>query len=219
MTKMYPPVILLIIGSLTFAAQARPPATYEGMRLFVTYCQLCHGPEGRGDGPLAKRMNIQPSDLKTTVRVRSDLILKKIISGEGRQTITGRDRHNLISDVMPQWKDVLTDQQINALIAYLRYLVTAKHKLIGNPEMGFELYQKYCHVCHGEDGSGDGILTTLIAMEPSDHSNPVEMNALSNKRLINSITNGAGEFMPAWQGILSAAEIESLVGYIRLLSQ
>ena len=75
-------------------------------------------------------MGITPADLTTTVRSRSDTILKKIITGEGRQTITGRDRHNLLSEAMPEWKDIFTESQIEALIAYLRFLSRAKYDLI-----------------------------------------------------------------------------------------
>ena len=99
---------------------ANPPAAYEGRRLYVSYCQLCHGPDGKGDGPLARVMEISPADLTTTVRSRSDTILTKIITGEGRQTITGRDRHNLLSEAMPEWKDVFSESEVKALIAYLK---------------------------------------------------------------------------------------------------
>lgn len=197
---------------------ANPPLSYEGRRLFVSYCQLCHGPEGKGDGPLAKEMNIKPADLTTTVRSRSDTILKKIITGEGRQTITGRDRHNLLSDVMPSWKDVFNENQIKALIAYLRFLGNSKHSLMGDPVKGMEIYKQYCQVCHGEEGDGDGIMTKLMKMEPADHTNPNEMNRLSNDELVKGILTGTGRYMPAWEGVLTQTEVEQLVSYIRLLS-
>ncbi len=215
----------LIAGALLMSlarpvdAAPEPPPAFEGRRLFTSYCQLCHGPEGKGDGPLAVKRNMHPADLTVTVRSRSDTVLRKIISGDGRQTITGRDRHNIISDSMPAWEDVFDATQMDALIAYLRFLTTSKHELMGEPENGFRIYQRYCQACHGEDGSGDGIMTQLIAMEPMDHTNPVVMNRLSNDELIRSILDGAGEYMPTWKGILSQAEVEALVSYIRLLAQ
>src|SRR5210317_593816 len=146
---------LLLLTSLAVvipAASANPPPAYEGRRLYVSYCQLCHGTDGKGDGPLAKTMQISPADLTTTIRARSDTILTKIITGEGRQTITGRDRHNLLNEAMPEWKDVFSANQVQALIAYLRFLSRAKHELMGDPEVGMQLYQKYCQVCHGTEG-------------------------------------------------------------------
>ena len=169
-------ILIAMSPPLTAADQldVQLPAAFEGRRLYVSYCQLCHGADGRGDGPLAKAMNISPANLTTTVRSRSDTILTKIITGEGRQTITGRDRHNLLSEAMPEWKDVFDRSQVEALIAYLRFFGRSKHELMGDPEIGSRLYQKYCQVCHGEEGDGDGIMTNLIGITPMDHTNPNE---------------------------------------------
>jgi cbb3-type cytochrome c oxidase subunit III len=211
-------VLLSLLAVSTPAASANPPPAYEGRRLYVSYCQLCHGTGGRGDGPLAKAMQISPADLTTTVRARSDTILMKIITGEGRQTITGRDRHNLLSESMPEWKEIFTEFQVKALIAYLRFLGSTKHDLMGDPEVGLQLYQKYCQICHGTEGDGDGIMTNLIGIMPMDHTNPNETNSLDNKELVESILDGKGKYMPAWRGILSQSDVEALVSYIRLLS-
>lgn len=211
-------VLLHLLAVSITEVSGSPPTAYEGRRLYVSYCQLCHGTQGKGDGPLAKAMGIRPADLTTTVRSRSDTILTKIITGEGRQTITGRDRHNLLSEAMPEWKDVFSDSQIKELIAYLRFLGRAKHDLMGDPEIGQQLYQKYCKVCHGVEGDGDGIMTNLMGITPMDHTNPNETNRLDNEELIKSILDGKGRFMPAWRGILSQTGIEALVSYIRLLS-
>ena len=210
--------LLTLITVIAPEVSANPPPAYEGRRLYVPYCQLCHGTDGKGDGPLAKVMQISPADLTTTVRSRSDTILMKIITGEGRQTITGRDRHNLLSEAMPEWKDVFSESQVKALIAYLRFLGGTKHDLMGDPEVGMQLYQKYCQVCHGVEGDGDGIMTKLMGIMPMDHTNPNETNSLDNEELVESILDGAGRFMPAWRGILSQSDVEALVSYIRLLS-
>jgi len=211
--------LLIVLMLSTAEAYANPPLAYEGRRLYVSYCLLCHGPEGKGDGPLARVMDISPADLSTTVRSRSDTILTKIITGEGRQTITGRDRHNLLNEAMPEWKDVFSETQIQSLIAYLRFLSRAKYDLMGDPEVGMQLYDKYCQVCHGEEGDGDGIMTKLMGITPMDHTNPNETNSLDNEELSRRILDGKGRFMPAWRDILSQSDVEALVSYIRLLSQ
>ncbi len=215
------PAILLLTCIQVFSANLFADATpaYEGRKLYVSYCQLCHGVGGKGDGQLSQAMKITPADLTTTVRSRSDTILTKIITGEGRQTITGRDRHNLLSDAMPEWKNIFNADQVKAIIAFLRFLSTSKHKLTGDPELGMQVYNKYCSVCHGEDGDGEGIMTNLIGISPMDHTNSNATNPLTNIQIKNSILNGTGRFMPAWQGILSAQEIDGVVSYIRLLSQ
>lgn len=215
---IYTVVLLTLLTVSITLVFANPPPAYEGRRLYVSYCQLCHGTGGKGDGPLAKAMQISPADLTTTVRSRSDTILMKIITGKGRQTITGRDRHNLLSESMPEWKDVFTEPQVKALIAYLRFLGSAKHELMGDPEAGMQIYQKYCIVCHGVEGDGDGIMTKLMGIMPMDHTNPNATNPLGNDELVRSIIEGKGRFMPAWKGILNQSDVEALVSYIRLLS-
>ncbi len=212
-------ICFILLLSTSQLLLANTNTAFEGRRLYVSYCMLCHGSTGKGDGGLSKAMKITPADLTTTVRSRSDTILKKIITGNGRQTITGRDRHNILSDAMPEWKNVFNDTQVEALIAYLRFLSRAKHKLMGNPELGHDLYQQYCHVCHGVDGDGDGIMTELIGISPMDHTNPNETNYLTNDEIINSIIKGKGRFMPPWKDVLSQNDVEALVSYIRLLSQ
>jgi len=153
-------------------------------------------------------MKISPADLTTTVRSRSDFILTKIITGEGRQTITGRDRHNLLSDAMPEWKDVFNESQIKVLIAYLRFLSRTK----------LQLYKKYCQVCHDVEDEGDGVMTKLMGIMPMEHTNPNVTNSLDNEEIVKSILDGKGKFMSAWRGILSQTDVEALVSYIRLLS-
>ena len=211
-------VLLALLAVSAPEVSANPPPAYEGRMLYVSYCQLCNGTDGKGGGPLAKAMQISPADLTTTVRSRSDTILTKIITGEGRQTITGRDRHNLLSEAMPEWKEVFSESQVKALIAYLRFLGSARHDLMGDPKVGMELYQKYCQVCHGVEGDGEGIMTNLMGITPMDHTNPNETNRYDNEELVSSILDGEGKFMPAWRGILSQSDVEALVSYIRLLS-
>jgi len=217
-TIIHAMVMLTLIAVSAPVFSVNLPPAYEGRRLYVSYCLLCHGIDGKGDGPLAKAMQISPADLTTTVRSRSDTILIKIITGEGRQTITGRDRHNLLSEAMPEWSDVFSESQVKALIAYLRFLGNTKHDLMGDPEVGLQLYQKYCQVCHGVEGDGDGIMTNLMGMMPMDHTNPNETNSLDNEELVESILDGKGRYMPAWRGILSQGDVEALASYIRLLS-
>jgi mono/diheme cytochrome c family protein len=38
----------------------------RGEALFQTHCAICHGREGRGDGPSAAGLNPQPADLTAT---------------------------------------------------------------------------------------------------------------------------------------------------------
>ena len=52
--------------ALAAGVAAAPPAiaeTHPGYKPYVQYCAACHGPEGRGDGPVAAELKQKPVDL------------------------------------------------------------------------------------------------------------------------------------------------------------
>ncbi len=61
-------VLLPLLAVITTESIAEnPPVAYEGRRLYVSYCQLCHGTAGKGDGPLAKAMKISQAEVEALV--------------------------------------------------------------------------------------------------------------------------------------------------------
>ena len=211
--------MFLLLAILAPNASATLPPAFEGRKLYVSHCLICHGTDGKGNGPLARKMGINAVDLTSAVRSRSDSALLKIITGAGREDVAEGSVHRQISNDMPKWKDVFNSDQIDALTAYLRFLSTSKHTLTGDPELGMQLYRKYCSICHGKDGDGEGVMINLIGIKPIDHTNPARTDKLSNEDLSRSIVEGKGRFMPPWRGILSQDEVDGLVSYIRLLYQ
>ena len=97
------------------APAGSPP---EGRKLFVFYCAMCHGPEGKGDGALADtlwaRNRVRPRNLtdSTYVASRSDEQLFSVISHGGG--------HFHKSGQMPMWSGTLRPEQIKDLVAYIR---------------------------------------------------------------------------------------------------
>jgi cytochrome c len=53
---MWVRAVMAFIASMTLQhrAMAEPPSSYDGRLLFMTYCMICHGQDGRGNGPLAR---------------------------------------------------------------------------------------------------------------------------------------------------------------------
>lgn len=87
-----------------------------GRALYQQYCSVCHGAQGKGDGPAASTMQPKPRD-HTDGRYMNSLHeghLTRVISEGG----TAVQR----SPLMPSWKNTLTPQQIAEVIAYLRTL-------------------------------------------------------------------------------------------------
>ena len=87
-------------------------AVIRGSIAFRTYCVLCHGATGKGDGRAAKMYTPKPANL--TVSPFPDQYKEMIIRGGG--PAVGR------SPFMPPWGDELTDEQIHDLVAFLREL-------------------------------------------------------------------------------------------------
>ncbi|WP_428624192.1 c-type cytochrome [Sedimenticola sp.] len=213
--KQYALMAAMVAG-VAMSSNAAASNAYEGYQLYNTYCIFCHGADGKGDGPLANKLGKKkPANLTDASRMR------KRTDKDLFQIIQGTADHAKINGKMPRWGLAIPGPQINSLVSYVRMLHDSKEDVIGNPEAGRKIYENTCSACHGVNGKGDGIMTNVLPMEPADHTDAAKMAKLSNSKLLNVITNGTRgpkSFMPGYKGSLSRDEINSLVGYIRLLS-
>lgn len=185
---------------------------FEGRKLFTTYCYLCHGMSGKGDGPLAANMKVAPIDLtKPKLGQKTEAEIQCLIDGSCKSHA---------SSDMSKWSRYIPEPKMKALVSYVRYLSTSKNPLIGNPDAGEHVYEQYCSPCHGKKGKGDGIMGGILSVKPADHTNSEKMDNRSNTELIEIITNGRGKdsLMPGWKGILSEKEIDDVVSYMRFLA-
>ena len=88
----------------------------NGAKLYVQYCASCHGPKGDGDGPVASTLNPRPAKHHDHVFMAtlSDQHLYQVISKGGASV--GK------SPMMAPWGNVIPEQGIKDLIAFLREL-------------------------------------------------------------------------------------------------
>ena len=211
--KRLSPILALTLGvgllTLGQPAGAEYLKTFEGWKIYNSSCILCHGPQGRGDGALAKKRGLKAADFRAR-----------------RQRLDGLSDNELLNEIkgnsghfkgMPKWRDIYADPQLNAVVAYIRYLSRSSHPLEANPAEGQGLYRMYCTSCHGETGKGDGFMTTLTDIVPANHTDAARMDKYSNKQLVEIIKNGRA-LMPAWGGMIDDHHILEMVSYIRLLS-
>ena len=91
--------------------QVKPASPVSGAQMFKEYCAVCHGPAGKGDGPVATALKVPPPDL-TTLAQRHDgkfpddyvsNVLKNGVQnpahGSGEMPVWGP-----IFDTMNRWK-------------------------------------------------------------------------------------------------------------------
>lgn len=85
-------------------------ASTDGSKVFKTNCETCHGPLGHGDGPIGEALDPKPQNLAELQAVTTDDYLYWRIS-EGKPGTS-----------MPPWKNILSEEQVWQVIAYIRTL-------------------------------------------------------------------------------------------------
>ncbi len=92
-------------------------------------------------------------------------------------------------------------------------------------------YTANCASCHGDTGKGDGPVGQVLQPPPRDFSKgdfKFDTNGDgkpgTDEDLKNVIVKGAGEYggnqmMAPWGGVLSEADVDNVVAYIRTLKQ
>jgi len=87
---------------------ASPAILARGQALFTARCAPCHGPEGRGGGPVSRFFPEAPDFAYTTIRRRSDGFIWGTISYGGK--------------AMPPQREALTPEDRWALVHHVRHI-------------------------------------------------------------------------------------------------
>jgi mono/diheme cytochrome c family protein len=104
----------------------RPAAPAQTAQLiYETHCAICHGLTGKGDGPGTKvtRQTIRDFSNPAAMREVDDRFLFEIIKKGSSQF--GR------SNAMPSWGMKLTDEEIHAVVAFIRSLASSTSERSG----------------------------------------------------------------------------------------
>ena len=94
------------------------------------------------------------------------------------------------------------------------------------PEGGFALYRKHCLHCHGVSGAGDGPTAPFLYPRPRDYrkgifkfTSTVGGQKPTRDDLRKTIRHGLhGTSMPAFEALMSDAEIEQVLDYMIFLT-
>jgi|GEM_PF-598123 cytochrome c oxidase cbb3-type subunit 2 len=137
-----------------------------GARIYAQRCAVCHGPDGRGNGPAAPSLIPRPRDFtlgqfkyKSTPigQPPSDADLIKVVAD------------GLPASSMPYWSDLLSDDEVRAVVDYVKTfstvfgkgptaeLATAARVAPSEASIarGRKAYEgRGCIACHGPEGRG-----------------------------------------------------------------
>ena len=205
----------LLLAGAAVAEAADQAAVDRGQQLYETLCATCHGPYGRGDGPLAENLSVRPPDLtlSATLERRSDAELVKLLRyGSGA-------KHTPM--VVSQ---TLNEDSLRDVVAYLRTLyVPGKHVSVA---AGRDIYGAICWACHGAEGDGNGPSAKNIdGVKPRDFTDPEFRVEGREDELHRIISKGAAksfhgsEYMLEWGNNLSPRQVRDVVEYLKTFQQ
>jgi mono/diheme cytochrome c family protein len=86
----------------------------EAKATYDKTCAACHGPGGKGDGPAAKMLKPAPEAFAAGLKGKSDADIAKIIKEGGKAVGKAAS--------MPAYGSKLSDEQISALVTYIKGL-------------------------------------------------------------------------------------------------
>jgi mono/diheme cytochrome c family protein len=117
------------------AAQEKPSVPQvSGSYVFRAYCASCHGPEGRGDGPLAEDLRYRPADL-TLIAKRNggefptELVVRIV---DGRKRVKGHGGPDMpvwgdaFRNVDTGFDDAAAQEKIRAVVDHLKTIQSAR---------------------------------------------------------------------------------------------
>ena len=169
------------------AFPAAPPDVSMGAALFAQHCTACHGTSGGGDGALVVSEQIPQSANFQDPATAGDQTPTQWFS-----TIT----NGRIEQMMPPWRDALSEEQRWAVALYTYTLHYTQAQLA----RGRELWQGNCGDC-------DGVV-----------SDQAKMVSLSDAALAEAISSGGDPDIPAFASEMSEEDRRAVVAYMRSLS-
>lgn len=179
------------------AVAADKPAMEMGKRLYLTYCMQCHGVDAKGSKGFP---NLTDNDW--LYGGESEKVLETINLGR--------------NGIMPPYggnpEAIGGEAGAKEVANYVRSL----SGLSADPILaakGKEKYGAVCIACHGPDGKG------MQALGSPNLTDKVWLYGASEATIIETITKGRQNKMPAWKEFLGEGKVHLLAAYVLSFSQ
>ena len=178
-------------------------ARARGKTVFGDNCAPCHGTGAAG----AKGYpNLNDDDWLWGGTLDADQC-RPSSSARARAT-----RRPMRARCSPSVKDgILKPEQIITVANYVRSLSGLPTRPGFDAAAGKKIFAENCAVCHGEDGKGN---QELGAPNLTDQ---IWLYGRDQATIVETITNGRGGVMPAWDGRLDPATIKAMAVYVHSL--
>jgi len=218
----------------------------KGRDVYYKNCFYCHGDLQQGHGIFAKGLNPPPAnfrDVGTIAQLQEAYLFWRITTGGPGLPKEGAPWNS----AMPVWSEMLDEEEVWQVITFLydrvgqvprmwnqkvsKAVTGMKEQVSRQRKASFRdahaLYEFYCSACHGKNGAGDGPAAQFLYPAPrdfrwgffKDKTSPSEMLP-TDADLLHTIKHGlVGTAMPAWEELLSDAQIKSLISVIKGFDQ
>jgi len=172
-----------------------PQALKMGGRLFASNCSVCHGSDAKGAYGFPNQNDKdwlyggEPETIKTTIM-------------GGRQA------------AMPAWRDVIGEDGIRNVAAYVRSLSgrDVPEGINADVEQGQKIFATNCVACHGPEGKG------THAMGAPNLTDNIWLYGSSFGQIQQTLRYGRNGRMPAQQDHLGNDKVHLLAAYVYSLS-
>ena len=191
--KQYGPLYAKLGAMDIKALAADPEARAVGQKMFLNYCSQCHASDARGSKGFP---NLTDNDW---------------LYGGEPQTIETTIMNGR-NGIMPALGAVLGTAGTRDTANYVRSLSGLAHDTAA-AERGKSHFATMCAACHGADGKGN------VAVGAPNLTDKVWLYGSSEDTIIDTITKGRSNMMPAHKDLLGAQRVHILAGYVYGLSQ
>jgi cytochrome c oxidase cbb3-type subunit 3 len=185
----YDPIFQKYLKQDIRVVAVNPEAREMGQRLFLTYCAQCHGSDARGTKGFPNLTD------KDWLFGGSPERIKETIA-------QGRNALMPAKGVKPD----LTEDEIKDLAHYVRSLSGLAADSL-RVHRGKPLFGAACAACHGADGTGN------VGLAPN-LSDKVWLYGSSEATIIETISKGRVNQMPAFGDFLGEAKVHLLTAYV-----
>lgn len=243
-------VMAIAVAFAACDAQRRAPPVaavhQDGGALFVQNCAVCHGQQGKGDGPAAVYLFPKPRDLtRGSYKIRSTAAGDVPTDDDLMRTIT----QGMLGSAMPSFAH-LSEEDRRAIVRHIKSLAVIEiagevkklfevrdkprvHRIPdaprATPELlarGGALYvEKGCTQCHGDQGLGDGPSAATLKddlgypIRPNNFRRGIYKGGGRLEDIYLRFTTGmSGTPMPSYEDTLKVEDRWALAHYVRSLA-